>query len=62
MIRMIRQEKELDVYMDIGIKKEVSKMSVSLYRWTEECNTDWCCGDCDECDRYFEEEEEDEDD
>ena len=24
-------------------------MSVSLWRWTEECEGKPCCGDCDEC-------------
>lgn len=32
-------------------------MSCSLWRWTEECDSHPCCGDCDLCDK----EEEDED-
>ena len=37
-------------------------MSVSLYRWTEECDGVPCPGDCDNCSRNMEEEEEEEDD
>ena len=36
-------------------------MSCSLYRWTEECDGQPCCGDCDFCDKgYFEDDDEDE--
>ena len=34
-------------------------MSVSLWRWTEECDSRICVGDCDLC--SFEEESEEED-
>lgn len=34
-------------------------MSCSLWRWTEECDSHPCVGDCDLCDE--EEEDEDED-
>lgn len=34
-------------------------MSVSLWRWTEECDTHICVGDCDLC-SYAEESEEEE--
>ena len=33
-------------------------MSVSLWRWTEECDKRACCGDCDNC--GYEEEDENE--
>lgn len=33
-------------------------MSVSKYRWTEECDTHICVGDCDFCDYNTEEEHE----
>ena len=32
-------------------------MSVSKYRWTEECDTHLCIGDCDFCDYNTEDEE-----
>ena len=28
-------------------------MSVSKWRYTEECDGDYCCGDCDLCDKEF---------
>lgn len=36
-------------------------MSVDLYRWTEECEGDYCIGDCDLCHKYEEREETDDD-
>ena len=33
-------------------------MSVSLYRWTAECDIDFCPGDCDLCEKNKEEEDE----
>lgn len=33
-------------------------MSVSLWRWTEECDTHLCIGDCDYCDYNNEDEDE----
>ena len=35
-------------------------MSVSLWRYTEACEGDFCCGDCDLCEKNTEEEEKDE--
>ena len=39
-------------------------MSVSKYLWQPSCDTDYCCGDCDNCPRadYDEEEKEGEED
>lgn len=39
-------------------EKMLYKMSVSLWRWTENCEGRFCCGDCDEC-PYNEEDEDD---
>ena len=33
-------------------------MSVSKWRYTEECDGEYCCGDCDFCDKEPEESEE----
>ena len=35
-------------------------MSVSMWRWTEECPMDECCGECDLCEYEPDEEDEDE--
>ena len=35
-------------------------MSCSLWRWTPACDGDYCVGDCDLCDREFEDEESEE--
>ena len=37
---------------------EVWRMSVSLYRWTEECDRRECPGDCDMCHENEEDEDE----
>lgn len=34
-------------------------MSVSKWKYTEECDGEYCCGDCDLCDKEPEEESED---
>ena len=36
-------------------------MSCSLWRWTEDCDHDFCIGDCDLCDKNLEDEEEEDD-
>ena len=36
-------------------------MSVSKWRYTEECDGDYCCGDCDKCDKEPEESEDESD-
>lgn len=30
-------------------------MSVSLWNWTEKCDGKFCCGDCDNCKNFWEE-------
>ena len=37
-------------------------MSVSKWAWREECNKDYCPGDCDNCPKADEEDESEDDD
>lgn len=34
-------------------------MSVSLWRWTDSCEYQYCCGNCDKCNKEYEPEKED---
>ena len=37
-------------------------MSVSLYKWAESCEDEYCIGDCDLCNKHEKEEQEETDD